>query len=110
MSTKTDTTTPGYLAIIPSLPFTDSDRAAVLRSLATRGPRKGLPLRSPPSAAKDAPAFAAWHGWHAAAHAARWGYLPNDCGVYGMMIHGSHDVFDRVYDVILAAARAAIRK
>lgn len=27
MTTKTDTTAPGYLAILPSLPFTDSDKA-----------------------------------------------------------------------------------
>lgn len=77
------------------------------RALSTRGPRKNCLRATPPSASKDVEAFAAWHGFRAARHASQWGYLPNDCGVAGMVMYASDKkgnaaaIFEGVYDCAL---------
>lgn len=87
--------------------MTEEDRAAFSRARVTRGPRKGLLLKAPPSPSKDPLAFAAWHGFRAAQHASRWGYLPNDCGTAGMIMHGGGDTFSRVFDSTIAFIKIA---
>lgn len=77
---------------------------AFCRAYTSRGPLK--PLKRPPSPAKDVRAFAAWHAGRAATHAMRWGYLPADCGVAGMMMFdrdgAARGIFEQVFDAVTA--------
>lgn len=83
-------------------------RDACRAAFATRGDRCGLLLAKAPPARTAA--FAAWHAIRAALHASKWGYLPNDCGVAGMMFSppgiNAALIFDKVFDATLAYAKS----
>lgn len=85
---------------------------ALPRCAVTRGPRKGAMLAKAPPASRDPDGYIVWHAVRAARHAARWGQLPNDCGIGGMMLLGisvSHkaELWDAAYEYALAKLREA---
>lgn len=95
----------GHFQIIQSK-LSEADQAILQTTLCKSGKRKGCFLANAPSASKDINRFVAWHALRAARHFYTWRYMPNDCGVCGMMMYGDStttELFERVFDATIAA-------